>query len=97
MRIVCSWCRHEGRVDLVGEKHPFDDGRETHGICASHFRVVQKQWRETVWISAEPDSPRPSAEEERHGLVVDARQRFARSVVQLWSELKDLVRKAAGF
>jgi hypothetical protein len=36
MRIICAWCLQEGKVALLGEKMPFDDLRETHGICWAH-------------------------------------------------------------
>ncbi|HEU4684534.1 MAG TPA: hypothetical protein VFS39_08555 [Nitrospira sp.] len=47
MKIVCSWCRKEGKPELVGEKAPFEDMRETHGICVDHRVEVQARWRET--------------------------------------------------
>ncbi len=48
MKIICSWCRQEGRTELVGEKAPLDDARETHGICVTHRRQVQIHWQQTV-------------------------------------------------
>jgi hypothetical protein len=45
MKVVCSWCRYEGKNDVVGEKPPFDDARETHGICLIHRDEVQARWR----------------------------------------------------
>lgn len=36
MRIVCPWCRQEGRPALLGEREPLDDPTETHGICRRH-------------------------------------------------------------
>lgn len=41
MKIVCSWCRGEGRVGLVGEKAPLEDRRETHGICLQHQIIMR--------------------------------------------------------
>jgi hypothetical protein len=41
MKIVCSWCRQEGKTELVGEKAPLDDARETHGICVFHRHAVK--------------------------------------------------------
>ena len=41
MKIVCSWCRQEGKAELVGEKAPLDDARETHGICVVHRHDVR--------------------------------------------------------
>ena len=34
MKVVCSWCRKEGKAEFVGEKAPLDDARETHGIAS---------------------------------------------------------------
>jgi len=48
MRIVCSWCREEGRAEYVGEKAPLDDARETHGICTFHHHEVQNRWRASL-------------------------------------------------
>ncbi|SLM47082.1 protein of unknown function [Nitrospira japonica] len=45
MKVVCSWCRYEGKNDVVGEKPPLDDVRETHGICLTHRDEVQARWR----------------------------------------------------
>ncbi len=45
MRIVCSWCRREGKFAVIGEKAPMDDHRETHGICGSHRLAVQMRWK----------------------------------------------------
>ena len=35
--MVCAWCRRDGKPDLMGEKAPLEDPRETHGICDEHF------------------------------------------------------------
>jgi hypothetical protein len=40
MKIICSWCRQEGKAALVCEKAPLDDARETHGICVLHRHHV---------------------------------------------------------
>ena len=45
MKIVCSWCRQEGKAELVGEKAPLDDARETHGICVVHRHEVEARWQ----------------------------------------------------
>ncbi len=44
MQVICSWCRGEGRVGLVGEKAPFEDRRETHSICIEHAKAVRVRW-----------------------------------------------------
>jgi len=48
MKVMCSWCRQEGMAEFVGEKAPFDDARETHGICRAHRDIVQARWRASV-------------------------------------------------
>ena len=48
MRIVCSWCRQEGKPELVGEKAPLDNARETHGICVVHRREVEARWQALI-------------------------------------------------
>ena len=50
MIIVCSWCRKEGNNEFLGEKIPFDDERETHGICVIHYREVRTRWQEMVRV-----------------------------------------------
>ncbi len=47
MIIICSWCRREGKTELVGEKAPLDDVRETHGICVVHRDQVRAHWWES--------------------------------------------------
>ena len=51
MKIVCSWCRQEGKAELVGEKAPLDDARETHGICVDHRHDVETRWRASFRMS----------------------------------------------
>ena len=41
MKVICSWCRQEGKAALVGEKAPLGDARETHGICVVHQRHIE--------------------------------------------------------
>ena len=40
MRVVCAWCRQEGRPGFIGERAPLDDPAETHGICSRHSTRV---------------------------------------------------------
>jgi len=56
MKIVCSWCRHEGKSEFVGEKPPFDDTRETHGICVVHRDQVQAHWRASERQTVDPQN-----------------------------------------
>ena len=44
MKVICSWCRGEGRSGFVGEKAPLDDVRETHSICLEHETAVRARW-----------------------------------------------------
>ncbi len=48
MTIICSWCRGEGLIGIVGEKAPFEDRRETHGICLPHRHTVENRWKDTT-------------------------------------------------
>jgi archaellum component FlaC len=36
VKVVCAWCRSEGREGLIGERPPLDDPRETSGVCWMH-------------------------------------------------------------
>jgi hypothetical protein len=51
MKIICSWCRHEGKPELVGEKVPLDDARETHGICLAHRHTVEARWQASTYTA----------------------------------------------
>ena len=53
MKIVCSWCRKEGKPEFVGEKAPLDDARETHGICVIHRDQIQARWCASVQVTAD--------------------------------------------
>jgi hypothetical protein len=52
MKIACSWCRKEGKTQILGEKAPLDDVRETHGICGIHRRIVQDSWQASRLVTA---------------------------------------------
>jgi hypothetical protein len=43
MKVVCAWCKQEGRSGLLGECEPFDDPAETHGICSRHSQTMVEQ------------------------------------------------------
>jgi hypothetical protein len=79
MIIVCSWCRKEGKDEFLGEKVPFDDRRETHGICVIHHRQVLMRWWEVVRVTGF-SGPQPSC-----GYVV-------LSTLRRWSGLFSLAR-----
>ena len=48
MKVVCSWCRKEGKAEFVGEKAPLDDARETHGICGLHRDLIRQRWQASL-------------------------------------------------
>jgi len=48
MKVVCSWCRREGKTALMGEKAPLKDTRETHGICTVHRHEVETRWQTSI-------------------------------------------------
>lgn len=56
MKIVCSWCRQEGKSELVGEKAPLDDARETHGICLVHRDEVEARWQASILTASHAES-----------------------------------------
>jgi hypothetical protein len=43
MKVVCAWCKQEGRGGMLGECEPFDDKSETHGICGRHSQTMLEQ------------------------------------------------------
>ena len=84
MTVVCSWCRQEGQAGVIREKAPFEDRRETHGICMAHRIQVRASWN-NVPRSAPSDGT--STAQDRSGDVV-------RSASHLLSSLRNLSRKA---
>ena len=60
VRVVCPWCREEGRPALLHEREPLDDPAETSGICPRHKEDI---------LSALPSRSFPDA---RLLLVVEA-------------------------
>ncbi|MGH7309010.1 MAG: hypothetical protein ACREK6_09975 [Candidatus Rokuibacteriota bacterium] len=36
MKAYCAWCRQQGRGGDLGEREPYSDPRETHGVCDRH-------------------------------------------------------------
>lgn len=41
MKVVCAWCIRDRKAGFLREKAPFEDPRETHGLCEEHFRQVK--------------------------------------------------------
>ena len=48
MKVVCSWCRKEGKAEFVREKAPLDDARETHELRAAAVRDEQVERQAVV-------------------------------------------------
>jgi hypothetical protein len=36
MKVICSWCKAEGKPALVREKEPLENPEDTHGVCKEH-------------------------------------------------------------
>jgi len=43
MKVVCAWCKQEGRTGVLGQREPIDDPTETHGVCAVHAERLIEQ------------------------------------------------------
>lgn len=78
MIIVCSWCRREGKSEYLGEKAPFDDASETHGICYVHRDEVQSRW----WNSIRRSSSQ-----------VQNNHEGSTSALFRWTELLDITKR----
>ncbi len=40
MKVICAWCRTEGKPGFLREVTPLEDTGETHGICREHQRAL---------------------------------------------------------
>lgn len=40
MRAFCAWCQRDGGPSFLGEREPFDDHSETHGVCRRHLQYI---------------------------------------------------------
>ena len=40
MRAFCAWCQRDGGPSFLGEREPFDDESETHGVCRRHLQYI---------------------------------------------------------
>jgi hypothetical protein len=40
VKVICAWCRREGKPGFIGERDPLDNPDETHGICGLHAKRV---------------------------------------------------------
>ena len=93
MTVVCSWCRHEGQAGIVGEKAPFEDRRETHGICLAHRIQVGASWGD-LSRSAQPDDARQAfVESDSLSLSEVVGGSVVRSASHLWVSLRTFSRK----
>ena len=45
---ICAWCREAGKPSVMGQIAPFDDNRETHGICETHLAELMAAATATV-------------------------------------------------
>ncbi len=43
MRVVCAWCKQEGRTVVLREREPLAEATETHGICSRHSEQLLEQ------------------------------------------------------
>jgi hypothetical protein len=93
MRIICSWCRGEGQIGLVGEKVPLEDRRETHGICTIHRLAVQARWRDTLRGVEGVGRQLAAAAVMIERFPSEGDPRAAFSATHLWVGLKNLARK----
>jgi len=79
VKVVCAWCRSEGREGLIGERPPHDDPRETSGVCWMHKLETLQRTRTSV---ADREAP-----------VRDGQVRFlvivARHAVDLFARVSD--------
>lgn len=93
MRIVCSWCRGEGQIGLVGEKAPLEDRRETHGICMVHRIAVQARWRDTLQVSQGIGRQLASVGAVSERALSNGDHRSSPSTGPLWTGIKNLTWK----
>jgi hypothetical protein len=40
LRAFCAWCQRDGGPSFLGEREPFDDHSETHGVCRRHLQHI---------------------------------------------------------
>jgi hypothetical protein len=40
LKAFCAWCQREGGPAFLGEREPFDDEAETHGVCRRHLQNI---------------------------------------------------------
>jgi hypothetical protein len=52
VKVICAWCRDEGRPGYLGEREPLDDPSLTHGVCFRH----REQFLESLPSASFPDA-----------------------------------------
>lgn len=60
MKLICAWCRKEGKPALMADKEPLDDSSESHGLCPDHRKQVEE---ELIRFKAEAERRRTEAEQ----------------------------------
>ncbi len=40
LRAFCAWCQRDGGPSFLGDREPFDDDSETHGVCRRHLQYI---------------------------------------------------------
>jgi len=51
VKVICAWCRDEGKPGYLGEREPFDNPAPTHGVCLRH----REQFLESLPSTSFPD------------------------------------------
>ena len=59
MTVVCAWCQHQGRTQVLREKEPFEYQVVSHGICEEHARAFLAEVREAKTAAASLDRRGP--------------------------------------
>ena len=54
MKVVCAWCIRDRKTGFLREKAPFDDLRETHGLCEEHFRQIKSNDTAPAAVDSSP-------------------------------------------
>src|SRR5437870_7477972 len=71
MRVLCAWCLKENKPEpeaLIGEREPFEDQEDSHGICPDHRREfeqrvtrLREELRQHKEMVPEPAGPWPKS------------------------------------
>lgn len=40
LRAFCAWCQRDGGPSFLGDREPFEDDSETHGVCRRHLQEI---------------------------------------------------------